>query len=282
MSDITNVGIVGAGTMGRGIAEVFATGGYKVFISDVCKDLAVTGAGQIHKGLERLVAKNKMERSTADAIMGRIIPCEKEGLKDCDLIVEAVLEIMSVKKELFCELDKQCSSDTIFATNTSSQSITELGALVGRPIIGMHFFNPAPRMKLVEVIQGLNTPVELVEKISQLCKDLGKTPVIVKDSAGFVVNRVLIPEINEAIGIFSEGVATAEGIDNAMKLGAGHPMGPLELGDLIGLDVCLQIMDTMQAETGDPKYRAVPLLRKMVRAGKLGRKTKAGFYIYEK
>jgi len=280
MTEITKVGIAGAGTMGRGIAQVFATAGYTVFISDVRLALAEQAVGQIRKGLERMVEKNKIESSNAEKIMGRLIPCENDALYKCDLVVEAVLEIMNIKKELFKELDEKCGPNTIFATNTSSQSLTELGSLVGRPIIGMHFFNPAPIMKLVEVVPGLNTPVELVDKISSLCKDLGKTPVIVKDAAGFVVNRVLIPEINEATGILSEGLATAEGIDTAMKLGAGHPMGPLELGDLIGLDVCLQIMDTLLAETGDPKYRAMPLLRKMVRAGKLGRKTKVGFYKY--
>ena len=282
MTDISKVGIVGAGTMGRGIAQVFAAKGYDVLLSDVQKSLAEKGLVQVGKGLEKLVEKGKMEKAAAEEIMGRIIPCENGDLKDCDLIVEAVLEIMDIKKALFQELDELCGPDTIFATNTSSQSLTELGSFVSRPVVGMHFFNPAPIMKLVEVVSGLNTPVELTEKISGLCKDLGKTPVMVQDAAGFVVNRVLIPEINEAAGILSEGLATAEGIDTAMKLGAGHPMGPLELGDLIGLDVCLQIMDTLHEETGDPKYRAAALLRKMVRAGRFGRKTKAGFYNYEK
>lgn len=282
MSEIKKVGIAGAGTMGRGIAQVFATAGYEVFISDIKESLAENAVVQIGKGIEKLIEKNKIQADAAKEIMGRINYCDNEGLRECDLVIEAVLEVMSIKKELFRELDQKCKPDTIFATNTSSQSLTELGALVNRPVVGMHFFNPAPLMKLVEVVPGLNTPVELVEKIRTLCKDIGKTPVTVQDAAGFVVNRVLIPEINEAASILSEGLSTAEGIDTAMKLGAGHPMGPLELGDLIGLDVCLQIMDTLQRETGDPKYRATPLLRKMVRAGKLGRKAKTGFYNYEK
>ena len=276
------VGIIGAGTMGQGIAKAFAqTDGYEVMLCDIKQEWAEGGKDKIAKSYAKLVAKEKMTQDTADAIVAKITPGLKEDLcADCDLIVEAAFENMEVKKTTFSELDKICKPECVFASNTSSLSITEIGNGLTRPMIGMHFFNPADRMKLVEVIAGFNTPQETVDKIVKISEEIGKTPVQVNEAAGFVVNRILIPMINEAIFIKMEGVSDVEGIDSAMKLGANHPMGPLELGDFIGLDICLAIMDVLYNETGDSKYRACPLLRKMVRGGNLGVKSGKGFYIY--
>lgn len=277
------VGIIGAGTMGSGIAQAFAqTEGYEVVLTDINQEFADGGKAKIQKGLDKRVAKGKMEQSAVDTIMGRITTGLKEDCGDCDLIVEAALEDMAIKKETFKALDDICKEDCIFATNTSSLSITEIGNGIKHEVVGMHFFNPAPVMKLVEIIAGLNTKRETVQRIHDISTEIGKTPVEVQEGPGFVVNRILIPMINEAIGIYADGLASAEDIDTAMQLGANHPMGPLHLGDLVGLDVCLAIMEVLYAETGDPKYRPHTYLRKMVRGGKLGMKTGEGFFVYNK
>jgi 3-hydroxybutyryl-CoA dehydrogenase len=267
------VGVIGAGAMGSGIGQAFAQAGYDVYLTDINDEFAANGKNKIKKGFDKRIAKGKMEQAKADEILGRITTGTKDICGDADLIVEAAVENMEIKKQTFKELDAFVKPECIFATNTSSLSVTEIGSVVNRPVIGMHFFNPAPVMKLVEVIAGLNTPAEVVDKIKEIAVAIGKTPVQVEEGPGFVVNRILIPMINEAIGILGDGLADAEGIDTAMKLGANHPMGPLALGDLIGLDVVLAIMDVLYHETGDPKYRAHILLKKMVRGGKLGMKT---------
>jgi 3-hydroxybutyryl-CoA dehydrogenase len=277
------VGVLGAGTMGAGIAQSFASSGIKVVLRDIDQTFVDRGVETITKNLDRLVSKGKLESAAQQNILGLIEgSTELNKLADCDLIVEAAVESMAIKKDIFAELDDVCKPETILATNTSSLSITEVASATNRAekVLGMHFFNPAPVMKLVELIRGIATSQETFEAVSHISNVIGKEVVEVAEAPGFVVNRILVPMINEAIGILADGVAGAADIDVAMKLGANHPMGPLALGDLIGLDICLAVMDVLYEEFGDPKYRAHPLLRKYVRAGWLGRKSGKGIFEY--
>lgn len=275
--------VIGTGTMGAGVVQAFAQAGVPVVMKSRSQASIDKAVAKITKGLGRLVEKGKLEQAAMDATLANITgTTDYATFADADLVIEAASEDMNMKKEVFAMLDSICKPECIFATNTSSLSITEIAAATQRPaqFIGMHFFNPAPVMKLVEVIRGQKTSDDVCAKIIELSTQIGKVPVEVNEAPGFVVNRVLIPMINEAIGILADGVAKAEDIDNAMKLGANHPMGPLALGDLIGLDVCLAIMEVLHAEYGDDKYRPHTLLRKMVRAGLLGRKSGEGFFKY--
>lgn len=277
--------VLGAGTMGAGIVQAFAQKGYEVIVRDIKDEFVERGLAGINKNLSKLVSKGKITEEAKEDILYRISGTTDMNLAaDCDLVVEAAIENMKIKKEIFAELDKICKPETILASNTSSLSITEVASATSRPekVIGMHFFNPAPVMKLVEIIRGMATSQETFDAVKELSLAIGKEPVEVAEAPGFVVNRILIPMINEASFILQEGIASVEDIDTAMKFGANHPMGPLALGDLIGLDVCLAIMDVLYNETGDTKYRASSTLRKYVRAGWLGRKSGKGFYDYSK
>ena len=281
--NIQRVGIVGAGTMGNGIAHVFARNGYCVVLCDVEQRFLNRGLETIGKNLDREAAKNKITAEDKAAVLKRIEPVvDRAKLADCDFVVEAATEKFDIKTEIFRDLDWLCRPEIILASNTSSISITKLAALTKRPdkVIGMHFFNPVPMMKLVEVIRGLATSNETFQTVRELTLKLEKTPVEVNDAPGFVSNRVLMPLLNEAMFAVMEGVATAEAVDEVFKLGMAHPMGPLTLADFIGLDVCLDIMRVLQDGLGDPKHRPCPLLIKMVDAGWLGRKSGRGFYKY--
>lgn len=277
------IGVLGSGTMGNGIVQTLAKSGYQVVMRDINESFLAKGMATIDKTFGKMVEKGKMTAEEREMAL-RLIEAttDLEALKDCDMVIEAATENMQIKKKIFAELDEVVKREAILATNTSSLSITEIAASTNRPaqVIGMHFFNPVPVMKLVELIKGIATSDETFQTVEMVAKKMGKEPVKVEEAPGFVVNRILLPMINEAIGIYAEGVASAEDIDKAMMLGANHPIGPLALADLIGHDVNLAIMETLYSEFSDSKYRPHPLLRKMVRAGHLGRKTGKGFYNY--
>lgn len=282
-SNISTVGIVGAGTMGSGIAELVASAGKNVVLLDVEKDIAEGAVAKIEKSLGRLARRGKIDKERVALIASGIRPTgDYADFRGADIVIEAASEHMDLKKAVFSRIEENAAENAIIATNTSTLSVTELAMSTSRPekVVGMHFFNPAPIMKLVEVINTARTSPETLERTMEFARSLDKYPIIAKDRAGFVVNRILLPMINEAVFVLDEGVAAAAEIDNAMKLGANHPIGPLALADLIGLDVTLSVLDVLYTEYGDPKFRPAPLLREMVRAGNLGRKTGKGFFEY--
>ena len=281
---IQKVCVLGAGIMGAGIAQIAAQAGFEVVLRDIEDRFVEKGMSTITRNLDRAVSKGKIEKTAAGEIMGRIkgMTDLMAAAKDADLVIEAIIEVMDLKKKVFKELDELCRPEAILASNTSGLSITEMAAATARPghVIGMHFFNPVPVMKLVELIKGLTTSDQTFAVAREFVEKIGKTPIEVKEAPGFAVNRILCPMINEAIFVLSEGVAAAEDIDRAMTLGANHPIGPLALADMVGLDTMLHVMEGFHAELGEDKYRPAPLLRKMVRAGYLGRKSGSGFYNY--
>jgi 3-hydroxybutyryl-CoA dehydrogenase len=281
--EFKKIGVVGAGTMGSGIAQIAAQAGFDVVMCDIEESFVQSGLSRIEKNLSKAVEKGKMSVEEKASVFSRVKgTLLLEDLAEVDVVIEAVIEDRKTKKDVLSSLDKICRPTTILASNTSSIPITELAAATKRPdrVIGMHFVNPVQVMKLVEVIKAIQTSRETNETVKSLAIRLGKTPMEVNDFPGFALNRVLVPMINEAAYCLMEGVASAETIDQVMKLGANHPMGPLELGDLVGLDVCFSIMEVLYSEYGDPKYRPCPLLRRYVQAGRLGRKTGRGFYTY--
>jgi 3-hydroxybutyryl-CoA dehydrogenase len=278
-----NILVIGAGTMGSGIAQVIAQAGYKVYLNDIAESFIQAGVRKIDKDLAKLVSKGKIDEQAKNDTQSRIIPLFNiEDAENVDLVIEAIVENMEIKQQLFSKISQVLSPDTIYASNTSALSITEIAAKAKNPekYIGMHFFNPVPVMKLVEIIKGAQTSEETFSEVKNFVENIGKSGVVVNEAPGFVVNRMLVPLINEAVFTLSEGIASAEDIDTAMKLGANHPIGPLALADMIGLDVCLAVMETLYEGFGDPKYRPCPLLKKMVLAGYLGRKTNRGFFQY--
>ncbi len=282
-SNINTVGIVGAGTMGSGIAELVASAGKNVVLLDIEKGLVEEAIGEIEKNFKRLARRGKIDEGQASLIISRIQATEDYAdFRDTDIVIEAASEDMDLKKAVFSKIEENTEQSAIIATNTSTLSVTELAMSTSRPekVLGIHFFNPAPIMKLVEVINTAKTSPETLEQAMEFARSLDKHPVMAKDRSGFVVNRILLPMINEAIFVLDEGIAAAAEIDNAMKLGANHPIGPLALADLIGLDVTLSVLSVLYAEHGDPKFRPSPLLKEMVRAGNLGRKTGKGFFEY--
>jgi len=282
--EVKTIGVLGAGTMGSGIAQVASEAGFEVIMRDIEDSFVHKGMSAINKNLGRAVDKGKKSKEEAEEIVGRIRGTTNlEDLADAELVIEAVIENIDLKKEIYRDLDRICKSEAVLASNTSGLSITEMASATNRAgnVIGMHFFNPAPVMKLVEVVNGAETSKETFQLIMDLARKMGKEPIAVNEAPLFVVNRILVPMINEAAYVLMEGVASAEDIDKGMALGANHPIGPLALGDLVGIDVLLAVQDTLYKETGDSKYRPCPLIRKMVRAGHLGRKTGKGFYKYD-